>query len=362
MEAVVIRAKGDYSFEKVPIPEPGPNQVLVKVKVVGICAGDGKVMDGAERFWGKPGLKHETCGSLGTCYMKLPVIPGHEFSGRVTELGEGAKNHHKVDVGDLVVSEQIISCDKCRFCNQGQYQVCPDHTVFGFQCETNGAMAEYMIFPERAKVHKVPENVSAKHAAFVEPLACSIHGVELGNIQFNDVVVISGCGPIGLGMVAAASLKSPKCLIALDLYDWKLDVAKKCGAYITLNPSKCNLKEEIDRLSGGYGCDVYIEATGHGASVQQGLDVIARQGRFVVFSVFNGDVSADWSLIGDVKEVRILGGHLGPHCWPKAIEMVASNRLPLDDIITHTYPLKEFEKGIKMVMQSANSIKVMLIP
>ena len=86
-------------------------------------------------------------------------------------------------------------------------KVCPDHTVFGFQCETNGAMAEYMIFPERAKVHKVPENVIAKHAAFVEPLACSIHGVELGNIQFNDVVVISGCGPIGLGMVAAASLK-----------------------------------------------------------------------------------------------------------------------------------------------------------
>ena len=69
------------------------------------------------------GLKHETCGSLGTCYMKLPVIPGHEFSGRVTELGEGAKGHHKVDIGDLVVSEQIISCDNCRFCNQGQYQV-----------------------------------------------------------------------------------------------------------------------------------------------------------------------------------------------------------------------------------------------
>ena len=72
---------------------------------------------------GFSGLKHETCGSLGTCYMKLPVIPGHEFSGRVTELGEGAKDHHKVDVGDLVVSEQIITCDKCRFCNKGQYQV-----------------------------------------------------------------------------------------------------------------------------------------------------------------------------------------------------------------------------------------------
>ena len=85
--------------------------------------------------------------------------------------------------------------------------------MYGFQCETNGAMAEYMIFPERAKVHKVPNSVSAKHAAFVEPLACSIHGVELGSIQFNDVVVISGCGPIGLGMVAGTYIR-----IGVSLY------------------------------------------------------------------------------------------------------------------------------------------------
>ncbi len=159
-------------------------------------------------------------------------------------------------------------------------------------------MAEFMIFPQRARVHKVPETVSPKHAAFVEPLACSIHGVELGRIEFNDVVVISGCGPVGLGMVAAARLKSPKLLIALDFYDWKLGVARKCGADLTLNPSKCNLKAEIERLTEGYGADVYIEASGNGASVQQGLDIIARQGRFVCFSVFKGDVLADWSLIG----------------------------------------------------------------
>ena len=155
-----------------------------------------------------------------------------------------------------------------------------------------------MIFPERGRVHKVPEGVSPKHACFVEPLACSIHGVELGNIQFDDVVVISGCGPVGLGMVAAASLKSPKLLIALDFYDWKLEVAKKCGAHLVINPSKCNLTEEIGKLTDGYGCDVYIEASGNGASVQQGLDIITRQGRFVCFSVFKADVTADWSLIG----------------------------------------------------------------
>ena len=117
----------------------------------------------------------------------------------------------------MVVSEQIIACHQCRFCQTGQYQVCPDHCIYGFHRETNGAMAEFMIFPAKARVHRVPQHVSAQHAAFVEPLACSIHGVELGNIQFNDVVVIAGCGPIGLGMVAAAKLKNPRLLIGTVL-------------------------------------------------------------------------------------------------------------------------------------------------
>ena len=102
--------------------------------------------------------------------MRLPVTPGHEFSGRVKALGEGSKAHHRVDLGDLVVSEQIVACGLCRFCKSGNYQVCPDHTVYGFQRETNGAMAEYMIFPEKARVHKIPEGVPPHHATFVEPL------------------------------------------------------------------------------------------------------------------------------------------------------------------------------------------------
>ena len=103
-------------------------------------------------------------------YMKLPVTPGHEFSGRVVALGEGSKDHHGVDLGDLVVSEQIVACGNCRFCKSGNYQVCPDHTVYGFQRETNGAMAQYMIFPEKARVHKIPSDVPVHHATFVEPL------------------------------------------------------------------------------------------------------------------------------------------------------------------------------------------------
>eukprot|EP00095_Tigriopus_kingsejongensis_P004605 snap_masked-scaffold1890_size25423-processed-gene-0.3 protein:Tk04605 transcript:snap_masked-scaffold1890_size25423-processed-gene-0.3-mRNA-1 annotation:"iditol 2-dehydrogenase" len=216
MTAVVIRGKEDYRLETVAVPKPGPKEVLVKVLAVGICAGDAKTYDGATRFWGD--------GKDIPSYVEPPVIPGHEFSGVVVALGDGALEHHGVDIGDLTVSEQIVPCQTCRYCERGQYQMCIPHDVYGFHQVTPGAMAQYLIYPAKAIVHKVPKSVDPFHACFVEPLACSLHAVELGNIQFNDVVVVSGCGPLGLGMVAGAKLKSPKCLIALDMVDWKVNL------------------------------------------------------------------------------------------------------------------------------------------
>jgi len=354
MKAVVVHGKEDYRMEDVPVPKPGPGEVLVKVEAVGICAGDAKTFTGAERFWGN--------GADVPQYVEPPVIPGHEFSGRVVSLGEGAAELHGVAVGDLTVSEQIVPCQDCKYCGNGNYQMCVPHHVYGFHQVTPGAMTSYLIYPEKALVHKVPDHVDPKHACFVEPFACSLHAVDLGHIGWDDVVVISGCGPLGLGMVAGAKKKDPKCIVALDLMDWKLDIAKKCGADVVLNPLKCNLTEEVNKLSGGLGCDVYIEATGAGPSVKQGLSMLARMGRFVEFSVFGRDVECDWSVISDTKELTIVGGHLGPKMWPKAISMIAAGELPMDDIISHTFPLEEFRKGIDQVISGKESVKVMLIP
>ncbi len=131
---------------------------------------------------------------------------------------------------------------------------------------------------------------------------------------------------------------------------------------MVLNPTKVDLKKEIDALTDGYGCDVYIELSGSPASVNQGLDVIARHGRFVEYAVFGREVTADWSIISDCKELTIVGGHLGPNRWPKAVDMVAKKEVPVDDIVTHKLPLANFLEGIQMVNQSKDSIKVMLIP
>ncbi|XP_064394704.1 erythritol/L-threitol dehydrogenase-like [Halichondria panicea] len=353
MECVMCHAPGDYRVEEVGVPEVGEGELLVKVLAVGICAGDAKCFAGAPYFWGD---------EVHPRYVEPPVIPGHEFIGEVVKLGPGAPEQYNVEVGDHAIAENIVPCWECRYCRRGSYNMCVPHNVFGFKQASQGAMATFMKYPKGAIVHKVSMSIPPVHAAFIEPLACSVHAVNLGEIQRGDVVVVSGCGPLGLGMVAAAKLKSPKTLIALDLYDWKLEIAQKCGADVVLNPTKCDLYAEVGRLSEGYGCDAYIEATGHPQSVRQGLQMIAKHGRFVEYSVFGKETSADWTIISDAKELTIKGGHLGPYCYPVAISMIEKNQLPLEDIITHQLTFAELERGIELVNKSAESIKVVLLP
>lgn len=353
MAAVVCHGPEDYRYEEWRTPEPGPGEVVLKVDTVGICASDLKCFLGAPLFWG-------TGGKPGYC--QAPVIPGHEFVGRVAALGEGAGAKYGLKLGDLAVSEQIVPCWKCRFCQRGQYWMCPNGDVYGFRQRAFGAMAQYVRLPADAINFRVPENMPAAHAAFIEPLGCSIHAVQRGGIELDDFVVIAGAGPLGLGMVAAARLKNPRVLAVVDLNDHRLEIARKCGADLTLNPSHVDVVDEVLRLTDGYGCDVYIEATGHPAAVRQGLDMIRRLGTFVEFSVMREPVTVDWTIIGDLKELNVHGSHLSPYCYPIAIDMLAKGLLPMDEIITHRLPLASFEEGIELVHRGTESIKVTLAP
>jgi threonine dehydrogenase-like Zn-dependent dehydrogenase len=353
MQAVMCRAPGDYRLEERPVPVPGPGEVVVKVSSVGICASDLKCYLGAPLFWGDAHRQG---------YCQPPVTPGHEFVGEVVSLGDGAGEKYGLAEGDLAVSEQIVPCWNCRYCQRGQYWMCQVHDIYGFRQRTYGAMAEYMLFPAGALNYKVPRTIPVAHAAFIEPLACSIHAVERGDIRFQDVVVIAGAGPLGLGMFAAAKMKSPRLLVALDLSDERLETAKLCGADIGLNPSRVDVVDEVLKLTEGYGCDVYIEATGHPAAVEQGLRMVRKLGTFVEFSVMREPVTVDWTIIGDTKELNVHGAHLGPHCYPVAIRMLEKGLLPMDRIVTHQLPLADFQKGIDLVASGTQSIKVTLRP
>jgi erythritol/L-threitol dehydrogenase len=353
MKAVICHGPENYALEEVVVPLPGPGEALVKVEAVGICASDLKCYHGAAKFWGDENRP---------AWAETEVIPGHEFTGTVVQLDDAAAERWGIDVGDRVVAEQIVPCGKCRYCVDGKYWMCGPHDMFGFKRRTPGAMAEYMIYNPDALVHKVSNDLPPAHAAFAEPLSCALHGVERAEIKFNDVVVVAGCGPIGLGMIAGAKAKGPRLVVALDMSPAKLEVARACGADVTINIGTEDAVARVKELTDGYGADVYLEGTGHPSAVSQGLNLLRKLGTYVEYSVFGSDVTVDWSIISDDKELDVRGAHLGPHCWPAAIKMIESGMLPMDKICTHQLPLEQFQEGLDLVAAGDKSVKVSLIP
>lgn len=353
MKAVVCHGKRDYRLEDVPVPQAGAGEIIIKVHDCGICASDVKCYVGAPLFWGDERRPP---------YVDGLVIPGHEFTGEVVALGEGAVDKHGVTLGDRVVAEQIVPCEECRYCLRGLYWLCTLGQVFGFKKAVQGGMAEYMKFPAKARVYRVPDNISAKHAALIEPLACAIHAVERGEIKLGDVVVQMGCGTLGLCMVALERLKNPGLLVALDLIDSRLGLARQFGADITINPNKEDVVQRVRDLTGGYGCDVLIEATGNPEAITPALDMIRKNGTFVEFSVMRGLSTADWTIVGDGKELNIHGAHLGPYTFPTAISYLERGLINIEPIVTHRVALASFEAGFHLVEDPVDSIKVLLMP
>lgn len=353
MTAVVCHGPEDYRLEEVAVPRREPGGLLLRVEAVGICASDLKCFHGAAKFWGD---------ETRPAWAEREVVPGHEFVGVVVATDAEGSTRWGVGLGDRVVAEQIVPCGECRFCGRGQYHLCVPHNIFGFKRATHGGMAEYMAIPPNALVHQVSGALPPAHAAFTEPLSCSLHAVERGRVQFGDVVVVAGCGPIGLGMVAGVVAKYPTAVVALDLDDTKLAIARKVGATHTVNIARDDPGDLVRSLTEGYGADVYLEGTGHPSAVRQGLTLLRKQGRFVEYSVFREETTVDWTIISDDKELDVLGAHLGPGTWPTAIRMIEGGRLPLDDICTHQLPLSEYAHALDLVSRGDESVKVTLVP
>ncbi|WP_018157985.1 erythritol/L-threitol dehydrogenase [Demetria terragena] len=353
MQAVVVHGPEDYRLETIEVPTPGPGDMLMRVEAVGVCASDLKCYHGAAKFWGDENRPS---------WAQTGVSPGHEIVGEIVATDEEASTRHGLALGDRIAVEQIVPCWECRYCKMGAYWMCGPHDMFGFR-NFSGAMAEYMIVPARALPHKVSKDLPPQHAAFAEPLSCSFHAVERAQITFNDVVVIAGAGPIGLGAIAGARQKNPLKIVALDAVDSKLELAKKCGADEVINITAGDAVQQIKDMTDGYGADVYIEATGHPSAVSQGINLLRKLGRFVEYSVFKDNVTVDWSIISDDKELDVLGAHLGPHCWPAAIKLLESGALPMDEICTHQFELADFQAALDLVGDSAGgSVKVSILP
>jgi erythritol/L-threitol dehydrogenase len=350
MNAVRNHGPRDYRLERVQRPSAGPGEVVIRVDAAGICGSDGKCYQGGEMFYGADP------------WVKTPVIPGHEFFGTVVELGEGAGAKHGLALGDKAIAEQIVPCEECRYCRRGQYWMCEVHDIYGFQKGiADGAWAQWMRFGATARVYKIPQSMSLEAGVLVEPLACSIHAVERANIQLGDTVVLAGVGTLGLLMLQVIKLKSPGLIIVQDSKPERLELARQLGADVTVNIAEEDPVAVIKAHTDGYGCDVFIEATGYPSAVQQGLKAVRKLATMVVFGVFGSDVTTDWSVIGDRKELDIFGAHLGPYRYPLAIEYLHAGVVQAEPLVTHRLPLDAFQRGIDMLLDG-QGIKIMLLP
>lgn len=242
--------------------------------------------------------------------------------------------------------------------------MCEVHNLYGFQKDVaDGGMANFVRINRNSIVYRIPKEIGLKGGAMIEPVSCAAHTIERAGISMRDVVVIGGMGPIGLCKLQFARMKSPKLLIAVDGKPNRLELAKKLGADVCINFMEEDCVAEVKRLTGGYGCDIYIENAGHPSSVVNGLNMIRKHGKFVEFSVFGQEVTVDWSIIGDRKELTILGAHIsGLEGYEIAIDAIVNRKIDVTDIVTHTFPLKEWEKAYALAEKGDTSIKVVLVP
>lgn len=338
MKALVCYGPHNYKLEKAFLtPRAGDKDIIIRVEACGICGSDVHCRNGIDRYWP---------------FSIPPFIPGHETVGYVVEIGKHVKGFQ---IGDRVVPEQIVPCGECAYCKMGQYWLCDKEDVYGYKAYLNGGMAEYMRIPERGIAYKIPKALDAKEAVLIEPYSCARNAIVRSNLCTEDFMVQSGCGTLGLAMITIAKMRNPKYLIAIDIKQDRLDKALEFGADKVLNPLKDDVVGMVNEMTSGFGCDVYIEAAGTEASVEQGLQMIKRRGRFVEFAAFAKKSTIDWSVI-DGKELDIFGSHLSPFSYPKVIEWLAEGKVMTSGIASHQFTLDNWEKAFNIMDSSERGV------
>ena len=321
MKAIVAYGARDYRYCEIDTPKAGKGEILIKIEAAGICASDRAVYMGGDPWGG----------------IESPRTPGHEFVGIIEEIGSGAEERG-FRTGDRVTAECIMPCGKCYYCKRGLYHLCEDENGF-----LEGGFAEYMILPENALIHKISKDIPAAEASLCEPLSCSAYAVNQTGMGMEDTVVISGLGAIGMGMLQFALLRNPAKIIGVDTNEVLCKIAKELGAAEVLNPAKDDVPERIMQLTGGVGCDIYMEATGNPISVRTGMECLRKQGMLFIYSVFKNKAELDLNQISEFKELRVIGGHLSPNAFPYTIDCLKKGKINAKVMATEIYSLSDID-------------------
>ena len=330
-------------YREEDIPQIAGNEILIKVKAVGICGSDLVYYNGKS--------------PLDTPDGKGPLILGHEFSGVVAEVGEVAANMGLFKVGDRVAVNPVMQCNACEACMRGEFNACNHLEVVGTMFD--GAMAEY-VKAKYTHVYKIPDEVSFKSAALAEPLACATHAVERLDVKMGQTVVVYGVGGIGLMMTQLARAAGAGTVITVARKDFGLNKAKECGADYVINNTDVNspyyaadVPARVAELNGGKLADRAILATGNMSALQDALNVTGPCTTVVYFGQAGADDILQVPVLSTLKSEKTLKfSWLAPLVWDNVFKLMGSGQVNLDPIITHEFSLKDAEKGIKFMLES----------
>jgi L-iditol 2-dehydrogenase len=345
MKVARLHEPGDLRIEDAPIPEPGPGELVIRVRTCATCGTDAKIF-------------HH-----GHHHISLPRVLGHEIAGDVAEVGPGADDWSP---GDRVQVIAAIPCGACYYCRRGQETVCENLESIGYQYD--GAFAEFMRVPkkilDRGGVNRIPDHVPSEAAAITEPLACVLNGQELAGVGEGDEVVILGAGPIGCLHVRLARARGAGSVTLIDVNQRRLDLAARSEPDTIVNSADEDAVHAVRKLTDGRGADVVITATGAGQAQEQALEMAARRGRISLFGGLPRDnpiIRFNSNLV-HYRELFVLGAYgSAPRHNRDALALISGGTVPVEDLITHRLPLTDVRRAIDTVV-SGEGLKVVIEP
>ncbi len=340
MRAAIIDTPGKIRVGNIPDPTPKPDELVIRVDACGICGTDLHVVDGDSPL------------------VRYPIVPGHEFAGEVVAVGGnvpqgiGTKGT-KLTVGTRVAVEPNIYCGYCEFCRTGHENLCLNYTAIGITVA--GAFAEYITVPA-AKAYVLPEHLSFREAALIEPVSCAVHGMHRLNPQSGDTFLIVGAGTMGLILLQLALRGGASKVTMVDLNTQRLQLATTLGASDTQTDINKLLEEEP------LGFDCVIDVTGVARAMEGAFAAVKRGGKFLIFGVAPQEARMSLSpfrIYND--EITVLGSMAVLFSFGPALDLISGGVLNTKALLTTALPLEDFPNALNMV-RKGEGVKTQILP
>ncbi len=337
MKSIVWHGAFEVRSEQVPAPSLEEGEALIRVGYAGVCGSDLTIYAG--KHW----------------RSKPPMIMGHEFAGEIVEVKASGTT---LKAGDRVAVEPLLSCGHCYPCRDGSYHVCETLRLIGV--DVDGGFAEYVKAPVE-RIYPIPDSVSMKEGALVEPTSVAVHDVHRSRLQVGDHAVVLGCGPIGLLVAQVARVVSQRPVELVEVSDWRLELARKMG-FDPIDPKKVNVVEEVLRRTEGRGADVLFDVAGAAATAGQLVALTRIHGQIIIVAMPKEFRPVDLAGFA-LKEIDLRGSRVyNFRDYQTAIGLIGQGKIDAEGMVSHVMPLEQAKEALELSMKGDASMKVLLKP